>query len=517
MYCGSDGRWYYGGRCSGGYVCQNGDCVSGGNSCQAANGLCGGALECCSGICSSGVCSNSGGAGLTIPTCTLRFTELDRVTPKANPIEGRRLDFVLDMGDNGDAFLSGGTVPTVSGVACNGATIVGWCGSGNLCPYFESQGLCADVCVVGNNSPLYVYPKTNGTCTVTATVVNGAGSSQCSASITVDPDPSPNLVVTNLVLNPSTVVAGGTVDATAVVTNVGITATSGSFKVAINRNANSLSCTSGTKDDEKTVLTVLNPNQSTTVNLSFTAPASLGTKTAIALVDSYPFSATYCQIPESNENDNTRRTTYDVIAQPNKPDLIITGLDIPDGTVSQWVNTTMMVQNNGNVDVAAGSYIVAVSRNNIRFSGGCNISSYQTNAGNPAPALPAGGPAVPVTIPLQHQSGIVTNKVGSAMIDSNLSGNPFCDIDESNETNNTTTDTYSVTSPVASFQTFFHALGGGVYALGNVTDNIDVGATNKYISDVSGLVSPGGVVTAGVLGGTITSGAGVFSSSGTSP
>ncbi len=108
------------------------------------------------------------GPGLTAPKC--------RITFKAPGVVGKQLPFQIDAGDNGETFFKQPS-PNAS-VGCG--PVVGFCGSGNLCTNFESGGFCSNVC-----GRTYANPRSTGTCTISATVFNNAGSTTCSQSITV--------------------------------------------------------------------------------------------------------------------------------------------------------------------------------------------------------------------------------------------------------------------------------------------------------------------------------------------
>lgn len=115
----------------------------------------------------AGTCQSEG-PGQTTPRCTIRFT--------SQAVVGKQLFIEVDAGDNGETFFQQPS-PTVSS-GCG--QLLGFCGSGNMCANRESQGVCTNVC-----SRMYTYPKNAGSCTVSATVFNGAGSSSCSESISV--------------------------------------------------------------------------------------------------------------------------------------------------------------------------------------------------------------------------------------------------------------------------------------------------------------------------------------------
>lgn len=360
------------------------------------------------------VCSSSG-PGMTTPTCNIR-------TNKQVYDDGDQINFWLDAGDNGETFLANGTTPTVSG-ACNGS-VVGWCGTGNLCTNRESQGMCSDVC-----GRLYTRASNSSSsvknCTITATVANMAGQSTCSTTVEVNPGGPPNLRIISFSIPNRSV--GQTVNATVRITNSSSTTARGTFEIAIDRNGTNLSCTTGTKN-AVTTTTTLAGNASRTLTIPLTLPNQTGNFTAESMVDSK------CQVSESNENDNTRTTTYSVTGTP---DLTANSCSVPGGTPGQTVTATVAVQNTGSGDTGGG-FEVAMNRDGAISCAGVKSGSRNTRG------LGAGN-SRNVTFPITLPSSL-GNFTATAMVDS------ACGITESREGNNKVTCNYSVSNACSQAQ-----------------------------------------------------------------
>ncbi len=244
----------------------------------------------------------SQGPGLTEPKCQIWFS--------GKAVEGGQLDIHLNAGDNGETFFLG-TNTVVSGACTN---FVGYCPTSNVCAQKQIQGMCQDVCGVSKTgSRMYTVPKTSGTCTVKATVFNGAGQSTCVNSIYIAPSSpppllnKPNLVVTGFSVDDTGAKTNSTVPVRVTVKNSG-TVAAGQFSVAVDRRhkAASVTCANMTKSVSKTV-TSLAAGASVSLDMLMPTPATAGTYTAAAMADSA------CQVSESNENDNGARDDYTIL------------------------------------------------------------------------------------------------------------------------------------------------------------------------------------------------------------
>jgi hypothetical protein len=148
---------------------------------------------------------------------------------------------------------------------------------------------------------------------------------------------------------------GKSVTGSVTVQNIGTGATTPSFESAINLTSSFITCASA--ENGALVLAGLAPGASRVFSIPLTLPGAVGTYNAAAMADSD------CVIPESNETNNARNTTYQVVAAATQ---CTDGLD-NDG--------------DGRIDINDGGCHSDGNPNNP----GSYVPSDNTEAGEPSP------------------------------------------------------------------------------------------------------------------------------------
>ncbi len=174
-------------------------------------------------------------------------------------------------------------------------------------------------------------------------------------TITVNPaNPQPDLTITSLTADPTSVAINGTVSVSVTVKNNG-NADAGAFDVTIYPDLASVPDPSTPKGSGNTqTVGGLAAGASTTLTFS-TSYASAGSKSLRALSDSN------ASVGESNEGNNAGGPVTITVTDPNAvPDLIITGLVVNPTSVqtNQTTTATVTVKNQGTG--AAGSFSVSI-------------------------------------------------------------------------------------------------------------------------------------------------------------
>ncbi|TSD00397.1 MAG: Uncharacterized protein Greene101415_855, partial [Parcubacteria group bacterium Greene1014_15] len=281
----------------------------------------------------------------------------------------------------------------------------------------------------------FILPSAPGTHTATAMVDFGCTVAETDESdddnksqatfvvAATPPPPAPNLIVTDITIPDDA--PGAKVIAVVTVHNAGNAPTPTPFEVAINQTNPAMTAT--TPEDGAVITLPLAAGASRTVFIS-TILGAAGPKTGSAMADSDDV------VTEQREIDNTLPVSF-VISVP-RPNLIITGFDVPNGTPGALVDVTVTVKNDGTAATTVG-YEVAVNVNTSTMN--CaTLESGQATGGILAAGASRSHVIPSVALPSTPGAHIATALVDSDGVD------PTCTITESNETDNTKNTGFSV-------------------------------------------------------------------------
>jgi len=254
----------------------------------------------------------------------------------------------------------------------------------------------------------------DNTCTLAESVENN---NQATQTYTVN---APDFVITDIAINPTSPLIGGTVNATVTVSNHGIAGDGGRLTVWTNQPSVKKCNAAG---GQSANVGGLSAGVSTTVTIADLPVGGAVKNTLYAFVDSA------CGVIESNEKNNQYTTTYTIAA----PDLVITDitLDPVSPTNHGDFNATVTIENQGNA-VSNGSKLMVWTHQPVVRTCDTGTEDRSENVGGLMP-----GVSTVVTV-----SGLSANSVGSKTLRAFVDG--ACTVVESDETNNQITKAYSV-------------------------------------------------------------------------
>ena len=255
----------------------------------------------------------------------------------------------------------------------------------------------------------------DNTCTLAESVENN---NQATQTYTVN---APDFVITDIAINPTSPLIGGTVNATVTVSNHGVIAGDGGRLTVWTNQPSVKKCNAA--GGQSANVGGLSAGVSTTVTIADLPVGGAVKNTLYAFVDSA------CGVIESNEKNNQYTTTYTIAA----PDLVITDitLDPVSPTNHGDFNATVTIENQGNA-VSNGSKLMVWTHQPVVRTCDTGTEDRSENVGGLMP-----GVSTVVTV-----SGLSANSVGSKTLRAFVDG--ACTVVESDETNNQITKAYSV-------------------------------------------------------------------------
>ncbi|CAK0748661.1 exported hypothetical protein [Gammaproteobacteria bacterium] len=276
----------------------------------------------------------------------------------------------------------------------------------------------------------------NTSVTLTATPIMGStfmgwsgggcsGKSTCVVSMTANKTVTatfkgPDLVITDIVIDPAAPKASGALTASVTVKNQGTVAGDGGQLTVWSNRTTAATCGAG--GNQSVAVGALDAGASKTLTITGLPSGVRGVKSLRAFIDSE------CAIAESNESNNQFTRQYRVI---DSPDFVVTRVILSPGSPTQngTFNAAVTIKNQGTMSAAAGFLEIWANQSTSQECGA---------AGDKYLDVGVLGAGASKTVTVSLAAGAAEEKTLRAFVDS------WCETPESSDGNNQYTQGYSV-------------------------------------------------------------------------